>query len=343
MIDIITDVLEFKSKSGNSSLCKPACVSMTFILWWDDAFNLIISIISLFIQIPLLISLIIRLHQNGDDENVYKTYKACAITAFLFAILTSIGGIIESIFDAYSYDIFEWPWMIGLELQSNAPVGVALSTYMFLLFRLYYTFNDTLYQTKKYIFYCHGLNLILLLIVIAIFIILPQPGLEISIIWIVLLSIGYAQLLFSFNYNLFLLALSQRKTIINEQQLIHNNKELTDKQMRLLSTIRKHTILGCIMMICNVLYVGSMLLLYQYVYSDRLDTFTAWKICMAMYLVLWSIFANGAPISIYLGFTVNVNTYICICGPCDRKCDTFCLRMAQKSLNQQNTYISINK
>ena len=299
--------------------------------YWGDLLTLIVSIIGLLIQIPLLLVLITRLTAN-EQQKPLKTYKYCAIIAFIFAILTSIGQMFQSLDEKYEY--------IGDILGDNAPIGVSLSTYIFLLLRLHFTFRETRYRTKRCIIYMHTITFILLISMAII-----PPFIEVFIdineliedtIWCILLSIAFGQLLYQFNHNLFLLALSQRQTISLGANI---NYELNQRQIRLLTTMRKHTILGCVMMISNLMYAVANLLLY---YGHGTMDIVSVKVIFVLHLILWFIFANGCPLAIFLGFGVNVKLYFLLFRLCDKKCGKNCQQLAEEELNGKRLYVPMD-
>lgn len=144
---------------------------------------------------------------------------------------------------------------------------------------------------------------------------------------------GYAHLLYIFNHNLFLLVLSQRQTIINEQDI-----ELNHRQIHLLSTIRKHTILAGLIIMSEVLYL--------IISISGIISYSGHYIWWYLHGICLLIFVNAPAISIYLGFSANQGIYRKLCGVCDDKCKAFCLRLTARRLNKQgiviDDYVSMN-
>ena len=145
------------------------------------------------------------------------------------------------------------------------------------------------------------------------------------IIWCILWTIGYVHLLYTFNHNLFLLVVSQRRTIVCGDNT--GSIELNMKQIRLLSTIRKHTILG-FFLIC-----GS--LCYAFLAGIHIWVETTQGFNISIFIVRWilfHIFLISGPLSIYLGFKQNKDLYGKCCILCDRKCEHICIKLAEKRL-----------
>ena len=139
-----------------------------------------------------------------------------------------------------------------------------LSMYILLLSRLYFTFRNSIYILSKYIIYTHIINIILILVLSA----LGYFGLEFSgflsylslaIVAQLMCTIGQIHMLYKFNYCLFSLMVSQRNGSLTNpiENKLCTDPNLDDinapivhrKQIHLLSTIRKQTVLAVLMIV----------------------------------------------------------------------------------------------
>lgn len=307
---------------------------------WKDIMVLISACIGVIIQIPCFITLMIRLRKEQQTK-IFRRNKLCVILAYISAIVTTFGQFWYSLTDNQRNKDIAW------EITDTAPVGVSLSTYMFLLFRLYYVFKDTYYRTSKTIFYLHGIFWVILLLfaIVPVFfewiahIHLFSELIEDSI-WVIVLSMIFGHLLYNFNHKLFLLVISQKQTMYfvdsSQDEIDNKSMELNQRQIRLLNTMRKQTILGCIMVISNLMYAASIWVIRVLEFLQESDTdeySLAIKIVYCINLVLWSIFTNGAPFAINLSFRVNTKFYMRICGSCDNKCRRYYVHKAEKRIS----------
>lgn len=287
-------------------------------------FFLLIGILSILLQIPLFISLLKQFYCNKQQE-IERSYKWSVICIFIFSIICSITGIKTAIFlipdtiHLTAISINEWISFIAISAES-------LFIYSFLLFRIYYTFKQSIYEMQRFIIYLHTINiaLIFLSLILTIF-----SGYAL-LLWIILLTIGYIHLLYLFNDNLFVLMLSQKDTMLNE----YKTSELSERQINILSTIRKHTILGVFIVVSNLLLIGVYLLLFVIPMMTLTDTMTYVVLCIVNFIAY--IFITVAPLCIYLGFQKNQKLYLKICGVCDGKCKDLCIRFTERKLDIQD-------
>ena len=195
------------------------------------------------------------------------------------------------------------------------------SIYIFLLLQLYYTFQESVFRISKCQVFMHSINIAMLSVIFF-------PGFiifELFFVWITSLTIGYIHLLYKFNHNLFVLVLSQRKTSANTQKI--GSIQLNMRQIKLLSIIRKHAILGGFIIFSNLCLGVHLVTLHLLRYT---------RIMMFVDAVILHIFIIVAPLCLYLGFQQNESIYGKCCNLCDKKCKHICIVITEKGLNKQN-------
>ena len=295
----------------------------------------LIPVISLALVTPVFISMLMQFYcveQEFETMPIHKHFKYAAITAFIF----SIGFIIMDLL----YVIFFWietaqKWTNNV---SNIifPIRIVMiiitiySVYTILLLRLYHTFQESIFQIRKCHLVLHAINFVISMAV-AIFITafsatmtdFEYPFVP-FLVWLISLTLGYTHLLYTFNHNLFLLVLSERRSIAIVCKRITESVELNMQQISLLSTIRKHSILGCFLVFSN-LFFGA------YSFCDNTNLLVS--------ATVLHIFVMAGPFCIYLGFKENENLYEKCFNLCDRKCERICIALAEKRLCRQHQEI----
>ena len=300
--------------------------------------RIIIGAIILAFEIPLFISLL-RQFCCDKQQKVSNCHRCTAVITF-------ISSIIFDIFDAFCAT-FQWlaivEWNITIdELETNMLYNIIsitrssmvlvtiYSVYVVLLLRLHNTFQSSNYRITSRRLCLHAVSIIMSFLLL--FILVPVLGaisyafvILVCGLWIVLLTIGYIHLLYIFNHNLFLLVLSQRQ--ITMHRMHRKSVELDVKQIILLSTIRKHTILGTFMISSNLWFA---------IYLLALPLFRDTDIASILSVLLLHMFIMTGPLCIYLGFIRNKNVYGRCCSICDKKCEHICIACAEKKLNKQH-------
>ena len=303
---------------------------------------IIASGISSLILLTLFITLLKKLYcgVNAANKNIDIISQIITISVFMFNIIYSLCLFAFHIYIslAYSHDkhindliFYIFPIIIGISLS-----GGFVSIYIYLLFKIKNTFNETVYQIKSRIIYLHIINITFIFSSFCIiFFILTfsrntvKTGLILHSSLFFLLTIGYIHLLFTFNHNLFLLVLSQRQIISKSKK----NIELNERQHALLETIRKHSILACFMIFISFAFVIMAIVVSRYYDGYQYENI----IIQYLWIITLFIFMNTGPLCIYLGFTMNRNMYTKLCGVCDKKCKNLCITMAEKKLNKKST------
>ena len=292
--------------------------------------QIIASVTSLFILLPLFISFLKKLYCGG--VNTDKTSKIITIFVFILNIIQHISASVCYIFVASSDDknannlVID---IVGMVAWNSLGGGVVL-IYIYLLFRIQNTFNETTYKIKSGIIYLHLINITFIFISVCILWFLlrtdrPKFITYSPIILVVLLIVGYIDLLYTFNHNLFLLVLSQTTDI-----------ELNERQHTLLNTIRKHSILAGFMLFTSFTLIILLFLISYYRSKYGYAISATPNIIGTLWAFSFFIFVNTGPLCIYLGFEMNRNLYNKLCGLCDKKCENICISVVEKRLKKQS-------
>ena len=141
------------------------------------------------------------------------------------------------------------------------------------------------------------------------------------------MMLGVFHLVFAFNHTLHLVVLHQEATVHG------GSVRLNDSQLSMLQTLRKHALLGTLLILTNicVFFVG--------VFGDNN---TVSEIQENEHSALWAVWTlnlwinvccvNGVSLFMYLGFAVNRKWYDCLCGKGDRTCDQMCTYCTTKKI-----------
>ena len=312
--------------------------------------------LSLALQIPLFFSLL-RQFFCSHARKIQNSVKATSIVAFICTILFNAIAIllvitiyieksksdnkkpsraqslfVDDILNAASYIAF---------------FGASYCIYIILLLRVYYTFQDTMYEVKRLKLYVHGINVAITVLIITDFTMFKIYTFDTVsavtlCIWMILLTIGYIHLLYIFNHNLFILVLTQRHSLVILDEEEHAQKQILNQRQRsMLSTIRKHGILGSYMIFCN-LFCAVTNIIFAIADTKRdWDYMIELVLYYYFYVISLYIFSNTGPICIYLGFQQNRYLYQKCCGLCDRKCKNICNGLAEKQMNKHTDYIQM--
>ena len=295
---------------------------------------IIIPAIPLAVEIPLFICLLKQFCCSAGIT-VHLPIKCTGITAFIFSICFVVNDIILA--TCIGPPELSQTANIVFYLNMIASLLTIYSVYTMLLLRLYYTFRDSIYRVKSHEFFIHA---IIIVITLAIMISLPflsAVAMNYCVaLWIILLTMGYVHLLYEFNHNLFLLILSRRKSAVPNIPAVRKESgesvELDIRQLDLLSTMRKHSILGCFMVLTNLSFVMTLAFgtfIYSTVESD------------VAFLVFLHTFIASGPLCIYLGFKQNADLYEKCCNLCDRKCKKKFITLAENRLKRINEEIKM--
>ena len=267
----------------------------------------------------------------------------CYLLSYIFALLTvdifQIGPVFHQIF----YGLFVFWLIIGL-----------ICSYLFLVYRFYYTFIDSIFAMKKRTVYCHAFVVISIptYLVFALYFYYIQlfTLLIISVIFgLGITCIAYSSLIYGFNHNLFKLVLKHRQeasstttTMSNcngdtsrDRPSLTNHKSesssLNTHQIFMIEQITKQTLLGSLHVGCILILVLICVLFYTMTRHD-VDLLQPFNETESQSMDLWFliIFSWSVTITImtgvicvYLGFVFNADVYRCVCGQCHLICQSF--------------------
>lgn len=289
----------------------------------------------------LMISLIRKLRCNKDlDSNRHKRSKYEWIVFGIFAndIMNQISFTVflsiitsKSVFANEQEIRNDIPAFIAQTISSVFFVFTSCLTYLSLVYRIYETFDDTIYQINTLVIYIH----IILVMICPILLILNLsiPSLNEYIMYMIYYFVflfGATHLIYLFNRKLFLLVLQQRMTIVTE------DIELSDMQLNMLVTLRKHTLLGCLMILFTLSLLLNGIMAKEFILKHlehNGGSPGAWKWFIVSFWC-WTICSNSITLCIYLGFTVNKKWYHCICIIGDRICERLCIQCTKAMINK---------
>ena len=297
--------------------------------------QIIIFAIPFTLDILLLISLLKQFYCS-TNQTVHCHFKCTALVAFISSIIHCLTQISTSLYKlATQNEIFKvdnssswhdivWSGAAGSMLMTMYTI------YTILLLRLYHAFQESVYQIGKCEFFRHAFNISLALIANLLALLFMYFGMILfknlfCVLWIILITAGFIDLTYQFNHNLFLLVVSQRRSIVSKQNT--ESIELNMRQKNMLSIVRKHTILGGFVIFGNVFYILFIVLGLIAPFDDVISKFIPY--------VLWNVFIVIAPLCVYLSFQQNEGLYRKCCNLCDTKCENICIALAENRLNQQ--------
>eukprot|EP01084_Bolivina_argentea_P271807 462574_1 len=295
-------------------------------------------------QIILIISLIYGFHVS-QLSNYYRSIQYTALGTFTCLAMAYIVWIIEEFF--YRLHPNETIWITFYVCFFLLLALSLILFYTFMLLRLKTTFEDTGYKISKHFTQSHVCIIILVTSITPIAVVVEFMGYRYLFYILILLLmslyfIGLFHLTYAFNKKLFQITLSiKEEAIISPTTSVSSNENrrrsartssLSGKQLVLLSTIRKHTLLGCL-----VLFMILIDILIVIIYSIVIQIYIFW--CIG-----WALTINIAALCVYLGFAVNQNQYYLLCNKCDNCCEILCNGIAEKnvlaSMPQNNPKVS---
>ena len=294
----------------------------------ETALRIMIVTVPMVFEMPFFISLLYQFY-CVKEHIVHHHFKCTAISTFIFSIIHSISETVCVIHQKWNIITLKQSYIISLT-GIGAMFMTASSIYAILLLRLYHVFHESIYQIPTRQLLIHTINIAISMICVVTsssFFYYSDMRLYVfifGIVWIILLTLGYIHLLYAFHHNLFLLVLSQRKSIPNQEKT-QSMIELNVRQIKVLLTIRKHSILGCFIIFGNFCAVVHGVAAFRV--KDNPFIFIS--------RVFWSVFVFIGPLGIYLGFPQNKALYRRCCYLCDIKCENICILLAENKLNKQ--------
>ena len=289
------------------------------------------SIIVLF-QFLFITSLIYSFYcSSKHNGSKFKSIKYTSLGTFICIGLAFTIWIIEEIlFRKYGQtgsDIW-LPWFISF----FTFIGISFFLfYILMLLRLHFTFQDTDFQINNITVKFHGVLIFLIMTFgpICVFIKINNYNdwiyYGLVMILLIICSVSSLHLIYLFNKKLFDLTISVRQSLIMVDPYNSEQKGelvLNERQLRMLKTIRKQTLLGCMvvgMIIMSVMIIGCYALFRIY----------------AIWWIGWMFTWNTGTLCVFLGFTVNQSRYNCICILCDFLCKKLCERMVEKRIERE--------
>eukprot|EP00484_Ammonia_sp_Unknown_P001418 CAMPEP_0197021790 /NCGR_PEP_ID=MMETSP1384-20130603/2708_1 /TAXON_ID=29189 /ORGANISM="Ammonia sp." /LENGTH=362 /DNA_ID=CAMNT_0042449697 /DNA_START=30 /DNA_END=1118 /DNA_ORIENTATION=- len=273
-----------------------------------------------------------RAIESDAEQTNRKIFQSLSIGIFIFLALSFTCWIVNELmyreFIHRHHGWLMWFWLYFMLL------GVSyILFYILLLFRLYHTFDDSVYSNKSIIYKVHIANIACLFLMgcVAVYIRSTLEVMFYILAVIIFLSclLSAIHLITLFNKQLFELTLDmRRRTVLSEVNEHPNSKqnkveiEITDQQQNLLRLIRKQSLLAGIifsMMIINLLWIGV------YPFFPGGAMYVAWWI-------MWCVTLSAATWSVYLQFKWADGCYRVICSRCDMRCASVCERMAGRRI-----------
>ena len=293
---------------------------------------LVTALVSCSIMIILELTLIVRslwLECASSHSGQYSSRLALGI--YISFLLIFVNGIVI-VMVAGEDDL---PYYYAANAVLTAVVTDLI--YIFMMRRLHQTFNETAFRVSRAVFVVHSLVIIYSsigeLCAFVIFDILLIRSIENEAIVIIvaqlpwlLFCLGLAHLVWMFNVKLFRLVLLKRRTIVTADDA----GSLTGRQLKLLQTIRKHTLLGSLLvMSCLAFVVTSVVTYYVSKPQKTLSSVPYWLFVVAC--------ISTESVSIFAGFRQSDTTYRWLCGFCDVQCKSICMHCAEHGLYPTDT------
>ena len=284
----------------------------------------------------------------NELETMDKLLVLSAIIGYGFLSITGIMVVCQGItYYSSGQNIDSTEHMIFNRAYNTFITLALLTNYYFVLIRVYTTFKESVYKVKIWIIY---FNIIVMLIVVILGISI-QIMIENNvysekfgnILFGIMLFLGIFSLthaIYAFNSRLF-------KICVSHQRSISLTGQLSNTQLRILSVVRKHTILGASVIIfgiigaldyivANIVTNGEYNTLSIYLYDEGQDWIIIFDIIFVFMVLL-------AMYCIYLSFTENRNGYHYFCKYCDSRCRSICERVAQQMIDLSEEDVEENE
>eukprot|EP00484_Ammonia_sp_Unknown_P016505 CAMPEP_0197036068 /NCGR_PEP_ID=MMETSP1384-20130603/13679_1 /TAXON_ID=29189 /ORGANISM="Ammonia sp." /LENGTH=292 /DNA_ID=CAMNT_0042466201 /DNA_START=217 /DNA_END=1095 /DNA_ORIENTATION=- len=223
-------------------------------------------------------------------------------------------------------------------VQISTSSLVSLCMYLFLMLQLYHIFQGTAYAASKYKYiFAHGTNIAF--ICFSISLLIMDSDTFFADIYLVLISIGFAELLYTLHYNLYLMVLHQRQTIVDNESHFHSTSKATHEHK--LTQIRKHGILAFFIVFANLCLIISSLVA---IYLRHMSVHQALQnVCYVVYVIVVCLCVNGGPLCMYLALDGNAKLYQNVCACFDVRLQTACNVIAQNRLNRQDSSVRMQE
>eukprot|EP01084_Bolivina_argentea_P276904 472586_1 len=295
-----------------------------------------VSIVVASIVIFVLILLLYKLFcvAGNIDMIQYTIIPYVAIIQFISFIFSYICWIIQlTVFEKDENTVMYY--FVSAVMYLNWTLGWVL-IYIFMVTRLYYTYKESIYKMSKYSLVFHTIIMIIIPVWYIALTIIDHTGdngnnefnqyFSAVVIGFPIIFVGLVRLIYQFNRKLYLLILSQKQTIVTEEDI--QEMELSPRQVSTLSTMTKHVLLGSIILTFFALFLSIIPII----------TFIDMRLEIAYILYEWflALLVVVNTICVYLGFSINKKEYDVCCDLCHWKCRKLCENCAQKNLTAYN-------
>eukprot|EP01084_Bolivina_argentea_P107372 191972_1 len=287
--------------------------------------SVISSSIVVIFQIIFISSLINSFYHDEHINSKMKRIAYVALSTFTCLGIAFICWIIDECLyrlhpNPNSWVPFYWLFFVFLLISF-------LFFYAFMLLRLYYIFDGTIFQINPITKWLHIIMNIQITIGGIIAIIFNAIGYNsiyyiLAIILLIIFCVSLFHLVYLFNVKLFKLTILTRQTIVSNKS--NEELNLNERQLSLLATMRKHTLLGSTMV---AIVVFDVLIVVIY---NITSNYMIWTIG-------WSLTMTIGSLCIYLGFIANKSAYIFVCGQCDVCCRILCIKITERKIRNMVT------
>ena len=304
-----------------------------------DVFELIVGL-SQFIITILELKLIVSsmgIHSaitaRDSDRRRSSNSKPKKPWALRLAIIIFCGHLISSLIGiwrccSYFFGHYKTVFVL-IKIHSITQAALVSLLYIFMAFRVQDTFGNTAFEQSKNILILHIINIVGVSVGIFLFdFVLSNINLSASIKMIFIAAVlcpyivGSAHLIYMFNARLFSLFVTRRRHEATSAMSPAN------QTLKLLSTVRKQTVLGLFMVMAQIIIAVYGVLLYAvidiYLVSGYISYWATSIGCVIM-----------ESVCLFAGFSEN-NMYHFLCTPCDRICDVICIQYVERGIQSEN-------
>ena len=331
--------------------------------------SLTLAILFALFQSVLLTSLVwksfcgINSNRLSQLTKSQKSVQLAAVGCYASFMISAIMIVIIRFHDLYIEGVTNYFSCISMTTRILYQIFMYLGwncVYIFMFTRLYATFEDSDFKVTKRTIYIHIIIVIFCMFASWTLIVLAKIQFCTIAVLDTLYGLScipplFAQiyLVFSFNHRLFKMALQvkhQSLSLSPSHSRSHRDREkirLSEKQRFVLSVVRKHTILGVVllfaMLIAMIAYIlavnvyaksanhTSPLIIYPHylIFGTYLNS-TCW---LTIFDIIHTLCLSVITFSIYLGFSTNKTYYLCFCDSIDWKCKELCESLAGAKIN----------
>ena len=269
-----------------------------------------------------------------------KALQLSGIIAFSLISMAGLSVIILNIyklqFDA-SLTIHTDPIISALRFVLKSCLALSyIAFYFFLVCRLHSTFKHSTFAIKTWIIKIHFVIGLLTVPVGLIAYILVLNGADRFTAMLTFFSVSplillaFVHLFYAFNNGLFQIVLQQRQSIISEKV------KLSDNAIRLMVSVRKHSMIGVFVILLGFL---AMIAYFFGVYVEKGDyaivsTYHVSKAHFAVVDIIIVCCLDLACLTMFLGFAVNDGLYGRLCKVCDHTFALLCLWIVHSRINK---------